>query len=137
MPGAAVAVAEGATIDPEAVSRELEEAHAELLSSMARDVMAGRPPELDAIGGAVLRAGARNGIDTPTVRRLVDKIRSELESGELKMLPLRDMRQITQSLYLVFADREGAGPGTLRLAEILKEQVPKACAAACAGEIEP
>jgi 2-dehydropantoate 2-reductase len=76
--GAAVAAAEGATIDPEAVSRELEEAHAELLSSMARDVMAGRPPELDAIGGAVLRAGARNGIDTPTVRRLVDKIRSEL-----------------------------------------------------------
>lgn len=59
-----------------------------------------------------------------------DKIRSELQNGELKVLPLRDMSQVTQSLYLVFADREGAGPGTLRLAEIIKEQVKNACLAA-------
>lgn len=58
-----------------------------------------------------------------------DKIRSEIQNGELKVLPLRDMRQVTQSLYLVLADREGAGPGTLRLAEIIKEQVQKACLA--------
>jgi 2-dehydropantoate 2-reductase len=45
---------------------------------MARDLFAGRPLELDAIGGAVLRAGARHGIQTPTVQRLVDAIRSEL-----------------------------------------------------------
>jgi 2-dehydropantoate 2-reductase len=75
---AAVAAAEGAQVDPQAIAHELQQAHAELLSSMARDVMAGRPPELDAIGGAVLRAGARHGIDTPTVQRLVDAIRSEL-----------------------------------------------------------
>jgi 2-dehydropantoate 2-reductase len=75
---AAVAAAEGAAVDVEAVNTELQAAHKELLSSMARDVMAGRPPELDAIGGAVLRAGARHGIETPTVQRLVDRIRSEL-----------------------------------------------------------
>ena len=50
-----------------AVEQELHEAHAELLSSMARDRLAGRPLELDAIGGAVLRAGARHGVETPTV----------------------------------------------------------------------
>jgi 2-dehydropantoate 2-reductase len=75
---AAVAEAEGATIDVGAIERELNEAHPELLSSMARDAAAGRPLELDAIGGAVLRAGARHGLDTPTVRRLVDAIRGEL-----------------------------------------------------------
>jgi 2-dehydropantoate 2-reductase len=75
---AAVAEAEGATIDVGAIAQELDDAHPELLSSMARDAAAGRPLELDAIGGAVLRAGARHGIDTPTVRRLVDAIRGEL-----------------------------------------------------------
>jgi 2-dehydropantoate 2-reductase len=75
---AAVAAAEGAVVDVEAIERELDQAHVELLSSMARDVMAGRPPELDAIAGAVLRAGARHGIATPAVRRLVDAISSEL-----------------------------------------------------------
>jgi 2-dehydropantoate 2-reductase len=76
---AAVAEAEGATIDVGAIEHELlVEAHPELLSSMARDAAAGRPLELDAIGGAVLRAGARHGIDTLTVQRLVEAIRSEL-----------------------------------------------------------
>jgi 2-dehydropantoate 2-reductase len=75
---AAVAEAEGATIDGGAIEEELGDAHPELLSSMARDAAAGRPLELDAIGGAVLRAGARHGIDTPTGRRLVDAIRGEL-----------------------------------------------------------
>jgi 2-dehydropantoate 2-reductase len=41
-------------------------------------VMAGRPPELDAIGGAVLRAAERHGIQTPTVQRLVEAISREL-----------------------------------------------------------
>jgi 2-dehydropantoate 2-reductase len=75
---AAVASAEGASVPVEAVRTELADAHPELLSSMARDRFAGRPLELDAIGGAVLRAGARHGIETPTVRRLVDAIGSEL-----------------------------------------------------------
>lgn len=75
---AAVAAAEGAAVTAQAVIRELDQAHAGLLSSMARDVMAGRPPELDAIGGAVLRAAERHGIAAPTVAGLVEQIRGEL-----------------------------------------------------------
>lgn len=68
--GCAVAQAEGASIDPAQPLAELTAAHATLGSSMQRDVAAGRPPELDAIAGAVLRAGARHGIACPTIERL-------------------------------------------------------------------
>ena len=36
-------------------------------------------------------------------------------------------------LYLVYADRENAGPGTLRLAEIVGEMVKAECATAAGG----
>ena len=72
--GAAVANADGAQIHPGARLAELDEAHAELGSSMQRDIAAGREPELDAIPGAVLRAGARLGIDCPTIARLSVRI---------------------------------------------------------------
>jgi 2-dehydropantoate 2-reductase len=71
---AAVANADGAQIDPAARLAELDEAHAELGSSMQRDIAAGREPELDAIPGAVLRAGARHGIECPTIARLSARI---------------------------------------------------------------
>jgi 2-dehydropantoate 2-reductase len=67
---AAVANADGADIDPVDRIAELDDAHAELGSSMQRDIAAGHEPELDAIAGAVLRAGARHGISCPTVERL-------------------------------------------------------------------
>jgi 2-dehydropantoate 2-reductase len=67
---AAVANADGARIDPAARLAELDDAHPELGSSMQRDIAAGREPELDAIPGAVLRAGARHGIECPTIARL-------------------------------------------------------------------
>ena len=72
--GAAVANADGARIDPAARLAELDDAHAELGSSMQRDIAAGREPELDAIPGAVLRAGARHGIACPTIARLSVRI---------------------------------------------------------------
>jgi 2-dehydropantoate 2-reductase len=68
---AAVANADGAQIDPAGLLAELDDAHAELGSSMQRDIAAGHEPELDAIPGAVLRAGKRHGIECPTVARLV------------------------------------------------------------------
>ena len=49
--GAAVARAEGAVVDPAATMAELDDAHAELRTSMQRDIAAGREPELDAIPG--------------------------------------------------------------------------------------
>jgi DNA-binding transcriptional LysR family regulator len=59
-----------------------------------------------------------------------DKIRSELAERALKVLPLRGGRERMLQLYLVFADRDAAGPGTLRLAEIIRTDVTKACASA-------
>ncbi len=53
---------------------ELERAHDTLGSSMQRDIAAGRVPELDAIPGAVLRAGARHDLHSPTIERLVAMI---------------------------------------------------------------
>ncbi len=72
--GCAVAQAEGASIPPAEALGELTAAHATLGSSMQRDIAAGRAPELDAIPGSVLRAGARHGIECPTVERLVGMI---------------------------------------------------------------
>lgn len=75
----AVGRAEGATdIDPAKAIAELEAAHDTLGSSMQRDIAAGREPELDAIPGAVLRAGAQHGISCPTIERLVALIAARL-----------------------------------------------------------
>ncbi len=72
--GCAVAAAEGASIDPATPLQELTDAHPTLGSSMQRDIAAGRAPELDAIPGAVLRAGARHGLACPTVERLASTV---------------------------------------------------------------
>jgi 2-dehydropantoate 2-reductase len=71
---AAVANADGANVDPAGPLAELDDAHPGLGSSMQRDVAAGREPELDAIAGAVLRAGRRHGIECPTIERLSAEI---------------------------------------------------------------
>ncbi|MGH8617060.1 MAG: LysR family transcriptional regulator [Burkholderiales bacterium] len=55
------------------------------------------------------------------------KIRDELAAGTLKVLPLREGGERYVELYLVFADREAAGPGTLRLAEIIREATTAEC----------
>jgi 2-dehydropantoate 2-reductase len=68
--GAAVGRAEGARSHAADALAELDRAHAELGSSMQRDIAAGREPELDAIPGAVLRAAARHGLACPTIERL-------------------------------------------------------------------
>jgi 2-dehydropantoate 2-reductase len=72
--GCAVAQAEGASIPAGDPLGELTAAHDTLGSSMQRDIAAGRPPELDAIPGSVLRAAACNDIECPTIERLVAMI---------------------------------------------------------------
>ena len=71
---AAVAIAEGADVDPHAVLAELVELAPGQTSSLARDVAAGAEHELDAIGGAVLRAAARHGLPAPAVGELVQVV---------------------------------------------------------------
>lgn len=55
----------------------------------------------------------------------VDKIRQELENGQLKILPLRGGRERRAHLHLVLPDPDAAGPGTLRLAQIIREEVAR------------
>jgi len=57
-----------------------------------------------------------------------DSVRGELERGALKPLPLREGAMKAGTLYLVFADRDAAGPGTLRLAEVIRQGVARECA---------
>jgi 2-dehydropantoate 2-reductase len=69
-----VANADGASLEAATTLAELESAHAELGSSMQRDITAGREPELDAIAGAVVRAGQRHGLRCPTVQWLAERV---------------------------------------------------------------
>ena len=56
-----------------------------------------------------------------------EKIRNELREGSLKRLPLRDGGERYLQLYLTLADPDAAGPGTLRLAQIIRESVASEC----------
>jgi 2-dehydropantoate 2-reductase len=75
---AAVASAEGAATDAGTVRKEIEALPPGATSSLARDVAAGREGELDALAGAVARAGARHGIPTPAVERLALAVRGRI-----------------------------------------------------------
>ena len=70
----AVGVAEGAKVAPEPILAALEGAPDEFRSSMQKDVLAGRAPELDAIAGPILRGGDKHGIDVSATRSLVSHI---------------------------------------------------------------
>jgi 2-dehydropantoate 2-reductase len=81
---AAVAGASGARVDPATILGMFDRVPAGMKSSMQRDVEANRPTELDAIGGAVLRAARRHGIDTPVTARLVDELRARETNGTMR-----------------------------------------------------
>ena len=72
---AAVARAEGAAADPAATREFTWSLPGGMRSSMQRDAEAGNPTEVEAIGGAVLRAADRHGVDVPVTRRIVDELR--------------------------------------------------------------
>jgi 2-dehydropantoate 2-reductase len=71
---AAVARAEGAPQNEQGVLDFFDSVPAAMQSSMQRDAAAGRPTELDAIGGAVVRCASRHGIAVPVTRRYVDEL---------------------------------------------------------------
>jgi len=73
---AAVAERLGATIDPAAVVAALDALPETMQSSMQRDAEAGHPIELEAIGGGVVRAAERVGVDVPVTARLVGDLRA-------------------------------------------------------------
>jgi 2-dehydropantoate 2-reductase len=67
----AVAAADGAMLDPAGQWAIIEAMPRGLTTSAARDAAAGRPTELDAITGSVVRAGARLGVPTPLLDGLL------------------------------------------------------------------
>ncbi len=77
----AAAEARGARIDRDQILARLRDAPATMRSSMQRDVEAGRPPELDAIGGPVVRAGRAHHFDVSTTEELMSVIAANLRAG--------------------------------------------------------
>jgi 2-dehydropantoate 2-reductase len=72
----AAARADGVELDEAATIALLERVPDAMRSSMQKDAAAGRPIELDAIGGAVLRAAERAGTQAPVTARLVAELRA-------------------------------------------------------------
>jgi DNA-binding transcriptional LysR family regulator len=56
-----------------------------------------------------------------------DTIRAELDAGRLVRLPLTEGAERHATLYLIVADAELAGPGTRRLAALLREHTAQTC----------
>jgi 2-dehydropantoate 2-reductase len=70
------ATADGVELDEAATVARLRDLVPDTMrSSMQKDAAAGRPIELDAIGGAILRAADRAGTDAPVTARLVADLR--------------------------------------------------------------
>lgn len=67
---AAVATAEGAKVDVNALIAGVMKMPGNMRSSMQKDVDAGNPPELDAIAGPILRGGQRHSIAVPATTKL-------------------------------------------------------------------
>jgi 2-dehydropantoate 2-reductase len=78
----AVARAEGAALDASELRRRfIDFPGGEMRTSMQKDFDAGRPLELDAIAGPILRGGQRQGIATPATEELVRLVRTRVASA--------------------------------------------------------
>lgn len=73
---AEVARKAGAPIDEQATLKLFDSVPAGMQSSMQKDAAAGRTTEIEAIGGAILRAAERLGVEVPVTAKLVADIRS-------------------------------------------------------------
>ncbi len=74
-----IGLAEGATLDAPKLHRVfIQFSGGEMRTSMQKDFDAGRPLELDAIAGPILRGGQRHGIATPTTVELVRLVEARL-----------------------------------------------------------
>ncbi len=67
----AVALAEGAKVDAEAVIAGVMKMPGNMRSSMQKDVAQHKTPELDAIAGPILRGARQHGIEVPATQQLV------------------------------------------------------------------
>jgi 2-dehydropantoate 2-reductase len=72
----AAATADGVELDEASIVAMLDRVPGAMRSSMQKDAAAGRPLELDAIGGTILRAADRAGTPAPVTARLVADLQS-------------------------------------------------------------
>jgi len=70
----AVALAEKAEVDAEAVIAMIRGIPGHMRSSMQKDVAQHKLPELEAIAGPILRGAVRHGLDVPVTRQLVAEV---------------------------------------------------------------
>lgn len=77
----AVSCACGGPSDPAQALARYDSFPATMKSSMQRDAEAGRSLELDAIGGALLRAAARHGVKVPVATRVVRELEDTVTPG--------------------------------------------------------
>jgi 2-dehydropantoate 2-reductase len=75
----AAGVAEGAKLDVEAILKLVRKAPPSMRSSMQKDVDQGRAPELDAIGGAIVRAAHRHGLQAVLAEELMARIEARVK----------------------------------------------------------
>ncbi len=71
----AAAQAEGAKVDADKALETLRKGPPGMRSSMQKDVEHGRAPEVDAIGGAIVRAAHRHGLPAPTIEELMTMVK--------------------------------------------------------------
>jgi len=77
----AVAIAEGAKIDIDAMIAGVMKMPGNMRSSMQKDVERGNPPELDGIAGPILRGGAKHGIEIPATKKLVAMVQQKVAAS--------------------------------------------------------
>lgn len=78
---AEVARAAGAPIDEQATLKLFDSVPESMQSSMQKDAAAGRATEIEAIGGAILRAAERLAVEVPVTTKLVADIRKSQPSA--------------------------------------------------------
>ena len=78
----AVAVAEGAKVDADAVIAAVSKMPGNMRSSMQKDVEQGKIPELDAIAGPILRGANRHGIEIPATTKLVAAVEQKAPGSQ-------------------------------------------------------
>lgn len=80
----AVATANGAKVDSANILKFIESLTPETRSSMQKDVAAGKPPELDAIAGPILRGAEQRGLAVPVTRELVEAVTTRISAGTIQ-----------------------------------------------------
>jgi 2-dehydropantoate 2-reductase len=83
----AVALKEGAKVDPEPVIKTISALPGHMRSSMQKDVEQGRTPELDAIAGPIVRGAVRHHIDVPITAELAARVESRVMELRMQKRP--------------------------------------------------